>query len=230
MVSLNYEKTISSIMDGLVKYIYKLEEYKTAYNYSLDDYNKLNGLYENMDYDLDKFVKEFAKSKKEQKEYFNSIVNEIYKDPKKIKELYNETRTDYLISFYSSINTYRMLNDFKSKLKDKIDSLSLMLSENELNDVESKIEKYIDFSNIFDKDKLKEPYNINDYIDIIESLNISPDDMIHATELALIEVERLTKDKNEEDLIQLEEFNIDEEEHEENFLDKFIYDKPKELV
>ena len=58
MVYLNYRKIISSINDGLISYISRLEDIKYQYIQSLKEYNKLNSLYENMSYDISKFVEE----------------------------------------------------------------------------------------------------------------------------------------------------------------------------
>ena len=169
MVLLNYSKIITTITDGLVSYISNLEDLKYQYQSSLDEYNKLNSLYENMNYNLVKFVSEYAKSSKDKKDYFKNIVNEIYEDKEEVKALLNETRNNYLVSIYSKNNNYPMLREFMSKLKEKIDSLSLMLNEEKIQEIDSRINEYIDFSYIFDKDKLIGLYDTNRYIDIIDS-------------------------------------------------------------
>ena len=117
MVFINYRKVISSITNGLIRYVSHLEDIKYQYNVSLQEYKKLNSLYENMNYNLEDFVKEYAKASESQKEYFKSIVNEIYDGKRQVKALLNETRNEYLISLYSNDESFPMLKDFMNKLK-----------------------------------------------------------------------------------------------------------------
>ena len=46
MISLNYSKIISEITNSLVSYISKLEDLKYQYQQSIDEYKKLNELYD----------------------------------------------------------------------------------------------------------------------------------------------------------------------------------------
>ena len=225
MTFINYRKVISSINNGLIRYISHLEDIKYQYNVSLQEYKKLNSLYENMTYNLEEFVKEYAKSSKSQKEYFISIVNEIYEDKEKVKALLDETRNDYLVSIYSNDNKFPMLKDFMSKLKDKSDSLSLMLNDDKLREINSRIEEYIDFSNIFDKDKLLGLYDTNKYIDIIDSLNIDSDIKIQAMEMGIKEFNRLYQERLEEEYSSYNELSIDySNDLGEDYLDDFNFD------
>ena len=225
MTFINYRKVISSINNGLIRYISHLEDIKYQYNVSLQEYKKLNSLYENMTYNLEEFVKEYAKSSKSQKEYFISIVNEIYEDKEKVKALLDETRNDYLVSIYSNDNKFPMLKDFMSKLKDKSDSLSLMLNDDKLREINSRIEEYIDFSNIFDKDKLLGLYDTNKYIDIIDSLNIDSDIKIQAMEMGIKEFNRLYQERLEEEYSSYNELSIDySNDLGEDYLDDFSFD------
>ena len=225
MTFINYRKVISSINNGLIRYISHLEDIKYQYNVSLKEYNKLNSLYENMSYNLEEFVKEYAKSSKSQKEYFISIVNEIYENQDEVKALLDETRNEYLVFIYSKDNKFPMLKDFMSKLKDKCDSLSLMLNEDKLREINSRIEEYIDFSNIFDKDKLLGLYDTNKYIDIIDSLNIDSDIKIQAMEMAIKEFNRLYQERLEEEYSSYNELSIDfSTDLGEDYLDDFNFD------
>ena len=225
MTFINYRKVISSINNGLIRYISHLEDIKYQYNVSLQEYKKLNSLYENMIYNLEEFVKEYAKSSKSQKEYFISIVNEIYEDKEEVKALLDETRNDYLVSIYSNDNKFPMLKDFMNKLKDKRDSLSLMLNEDKLREINSRIEEYIDFSNIFDKDRLLGLYDTNKYIDIIDSLNIDSDIKIQAMEMGIKEFNRLYHEKLEEEYSSYNELSIDySNDLGEDYLDDFNFD------
>jgi len=209
MVLLNYSKIITTITDGLVSYISNLEDLKYQYQSSLDEYNKLNSLYENMNYNLVKFVSEYAKSSKDKKDYFKSIVNEIYEDKEEVKALLNETRNNYLVSIYSENNNYPKLREFMNKLKDKCDSLSLMLNEDKLREIEAKINEYIDFSYIFDKDKLISLYDTNKFIDIIDSLDIDYDSKIQAMEMGIKEYNRLYNEKIEEEYASYKDLTVD---------------------
>lgn len=209
MVFLNYSKIIASITDGLVSYISNLEDLKYQYTSQLKEFNKLNSLYENMNYDLDKFVKEYAKSSKSKKEYFLSIVNEIYEEDYQVKTLLNETRNNYLVSIYSNNNNYPMLNDFMNRLKQRIDSLSLMLDEDRIKEIDSRINEYIDFSYIFDKDRLIGLYDTNRFIDIIDSLDIDYDTKIQAMEMGIKEYNRLYNEKIEEEYSSYKELSVD---------------------
>ena len=225
MTFINYRKVISSINNGLIRYISHLEDIKYQYNVSLQEYKKLNSLYENMSYNLEEFVKEYVKSSKSQKEYFISIVNEIYENQDEVKALLDETRNDYLVSIYSNDNKFPMLKDFMSKLKDKCDSLSLMLNEDKLREINSRIEEYIDFSNIFDKDKLLGLYDTNKYIDIIDSLNIDSDIKIQAMEMGIKEFNRLYQERLEEEYSSYNELSIDfSNDLGEDYLDDFNFD------
>lgn len=225
MTFINYRKVISSINNGLIRYISHLEDIKYQYNVSLQEYKKLSSLYENMSYNLEEFVKEYAKSSKSQKEYFISIVNEIYDDQDEVKALLDETRNDYLVSIYSKDNKFPMLKDFMNKLKDKCDSLSLMLNEDKLREINSRIEEYIDFSNIFDKDKLLGLYDTNKYIDIIDSLNIDSDIKIQAMEMGIKEFNRLYHERLEEEYSSYNELSIDfSNDLGEDYLDDFNFD------
>ena len=224
MVYLNYRKIISSINNGLIRYVSKLEDIKYQYMQSLKEYKKLDSLYENMSYDLDKFVKEYAKSSQSQKAYFKSIVSEIYDDKEQVKALLNETRNNYLVSFYGN-SDYPMLKDFMNKIKQKRDSLSLMLNEEKLKELDNKIVEYVDFSNIFDKDKLLGLYDTNKYIDIIDSLDIDADTKIQAMEMGIKEFNRLYDEKLEEDFSSYNELSIEyNSDLGEDYLDEFNFD------
>lgn len=224
MVYLNYRKIISSINNGLIRYISKLEDIKYQYMESLKEFKKLDSLYENMSYDLDKFVKEYAKSSQSKKDYFKSIVLEIYDDKEQVKALLNETRNNYLVSIYSN-SDYPMLNDFMNRIKQKRDSLSLMLNEDKLKELDSKIVEYVDFSNIFDKDKLLGLYDTNKYIDIIDSLDIDADTKIQAMEMGIKEFNRLYDEKLEEEFSSYNELSIEyNSDLGEDYLDEFNFD------
>ena len=225
MVYLDYRKIISSINDGLISYISRLEDIKYQYIQSLKEYNKLNSLYENMSYDISKFVEEYRKSSKSKKDYFKSIVEEIYEDNNLVKTLISETRNDYLISMYSNNSNYPMLNDFINKLKDKIDSLSLMLNEEKLKELDNRIIEYIDFSNIFDKNKLLSLYDTNKYIDIIDSLDLDSDIKIQAMEMGIKEFNRLYDEKLEEEYSSYNELSVEyTNDLGEDYLDDFNFD------
>ncbi len=225
MVFINYRKVISSITNGLIRYVSHLEDIKYQYNVSLQEYKKLNSLYENMNYNLEDFVKEYAKSSNSQKEYFISIVNEIYDGQRQVKALLNETRNDYLVSIYSDEESYPMLKDFMNKLKDKCDSLSFMLNDERLKELDNKIEEYIDFSRIFDKDKIIGLYDTNKYIDIIDSLNIDADTKIQAMEMGIKEFNRLYNELLEEEYSSYNELSIDyTRDLDEDYLDDFSFD------
>ena len=225
MVFINYRKVISSITNGLIRYVSHLEDIKYQYNVSLQEYKKLNSLYENMNYNLEDFVKEYAKSSNSQKEYFISIVNEIYDGKRQVKALLNETRNEYLISLYSNDESFPMLKDFMNKLKDKCDSLSLMLNDERLKELDNKIEEYIDFSRIFDKDRIIGLYDTNKYIDIIDSLNIDADTKIQAMEMGIKEFNRLYNELLEEEYSSYNELSIDyTRDLDEDYLDDFSFD------
>ena len=225
MVFINYRKVISSITNGLIRYVSHLEDIKYQYNVSLQEYKKLNSLYENMNYNLEDFVKEYAKSSNSQKEYFISIVNEIYDGQRQVKALLNETRNEYLISIYSNDESFPMLKDFMNKLKDKCDSLSLMLNDERLKELDNKIEEYIDFSRIFDKDRIIGLYDTNKYIDIIDSLNIDADTKIQAMEMGIKEFNRLYNELLEEEYSSYNELSIDyTRDLDEDYLDDFSFD------
>jgi len=225
MVFINYRKVISSITNGLIRYVSHLEDIKYQYNVSLQEYKKLNSLYENMNYNLEDFVKEYAKSSNSQKEYFISIVNEIYDGQRQVKALLNETRNEYLISIYSNDESFPMLKDFMNKLKDKCDSLSLMLNDERLKELDNKIEEYIDFSRIFDKDRINGLYDTNKYIDIIDSLNIDADTKIQAMEMGIKEFNRLYNELLEEEYSSYNELSIDyTRDLDEDYLDDFSFD------
>ena len=226
MILLKYSKIISSITDGLVSYISNLQDLKSEYIKQIDDFNRLNNLYENMNYDLKKFVLEYTKSSKAKKDYFKTIVNEIYDDKKLIKKLFDETRNDYLLSIYSNYNSYPMLNDFISKIKDKIDSISLMLDPNKIKEIDNKINEYLDFSDIFDKDKLISLYDTNKYIDIIDSLEIDSDIKIQAMEMGIKEFNRIYNEKLEEEYASYNELSLEYNlDLGEDYLDDFSFDE-----
>ena len=192
MISLNYSKIISEITNSLVSYISKLEDLKYQYQQSIDEYKKLNELYDNITFDIDEFVEEYNKSKNSQKEYFKSIVNEIYEDKKDVRALFSELKNDYLISMYSSKkNDYPQLNDFLDRIEDKLKSLELMINEDKLKEIEDRIVEYIDFSNIFDKDKLLGLYDTDKYVDMIDSLDMDSSTKIEAMEMGIKEFNRL---------------------------------------
>ena len=143
----------------------------------------------------------------------------------KVKALLDEIRNDYLVSIYSNDNKFPMLKDFMSKLKDKSDSLSLMLNDDKLREINSRIEEYIDFSNIFDKDKLLGLYDTNKYIDIIDSLNIDSDIKIQAMEMGIKEFNRLYQERLEEEYSSYNELSIDySNDLGEDYLDDFSFD------
>lgn len=213
MIFINYSKIISSITDSLVSYISNLEELKYQYTNSLEEYKKLDDLYQSMSFNLEKFVQEYAKSSKSKKEYFKSIVEEIYEDKNLVKALFNETRNNYLVSIYSNNNNYPMLKDFMEKLKQKRDSLSLMLDEEKLQEIENKINEYIDFSYIFDRDRFISIYDANKYIDIIDSLDLDYDTKIQAMEMGIKEFNRLYNEKLEEEYASLKDMTVDGIQH-----------------
>lgn len=225
MISLNYSKIISEITNSLVSYISKLEDLKFQYQQSIDEYNKLNELYDNITFDIEEFVEEYNKSKNSQKEYFKSIVNEIYEDKKDIRALYSELKNDYLISMYSSKkNDYPQLNDFLDKIEDKLKSLELMISEDKLKEIEDKIVEYIDFSNIFDKDKLLGLYDTDKYVDMIDSLDMESSIKIEAMEMGIKEFNRLYNEELDESYTSYNELEIDLDDLNQDFLDDFDFD------
>jgi len=225
MISLNYSKIITEITNSLVSYISKLEDLKYQYQQAIDDYKKLNDLYDNITFDIDEFVEEYNKSKNSQKEYFKSIVNEVYENKKDINALYSELKNDYLISMYSSRkNEYPQLNDFLDKIEDKLKSLELMINEDKLKEIENKIVEYIDFSNIFDKDKLLGLYDTDKYIDIIDSLDMDSNTKIEAMEMGIKEFNRLYNEELEESYTSYNELEIDLDDLDQDYLDDFDFD------
>ena len=225
MISLNYSKIISEITNSLVSYISKLEDLKYQYQQSIDEYKKLNELYDNITFDIDEFVEEYNKSKNSQKEYFKSIVNEIYEDKKDVRALFSELKNDYLISMYSSRkNDYPQLNDFLDRIEDKLKSLELMINEDKLKEIEDRIVEYIDFSNIFDKDKLLGLYDTDKYVDMIDSLDMDSSTKIEAMEMGIKEFNRLYNEELEETYTSYNELEIDLDDMNQDYLDDFDFD------
>lgn len=225
MISLNYSKIISEITNSLVSYISKLEDLKYQYQQSIDEYKKLNELYDNITFDIDEFVEEYNKSKNSQKEYFKSIVNEIYEDKKDVRALFSELKNDYLISMYSSKkNDYPQLNDFLDRIEDKLKSLELMINEDKLKEIEDRIVEYIDFSNIFDKDKLLGLYDTDKYVDMIDSLDMDSNIKIEAMEMGIKEFNRLYNEELEETYTSYNELEIDLDDMNQDYLDDFDFD------
>ena len=225
MISLNYSKIISEITNSLVSYISKLEDLKYQYQQSIDEYKKLNELYDNITFDIDEFVEEYNKSKNSQKEYFKSIVNEIYEDKKDVRALFSELKNDYLISMYSSKkNDYPQLNDFLDRIEDKLKSLELMINEDKLKEIEDRIVEYIDFSNIFDKDKLLGLYDTDKYVDMIDSLEMDSNTKIEAMEMGIKEFNRLYNEELEETYTSYNELEIDLDDMNQDYLDDFDFD------
>lgn len=225
MISLNYSKIISEITNSLVSYISKLEDLKYQYQQSIDEYKKLNELYDNITFDIDEFVEEYNKSKNSQKEYFKSIVNEIYEDKKDVRALFSELKNDYLISMYSSKkNDYPQLNDFLDRIEDKLKSLELMINEDKLKEIEDRIVEYIDFSNIFDKDKLLGLYDTDKYVDMIDSLDMDSSTKIEAMEMGIKEFNRLYNEELEETYTSYNELEIDLDDMNQDYLDDFDFD------
>lgn len=225
MISLNYSKIISEITTSLVSYISKLEDLKYQYQQSIDEYKKLNELYDNITFDIDEFVEEYNKSKNSQKEYFKSIVNEIYEDKKDVRALFSELKNDYLISMYSSKkNDYPQLNDFLDRIEDKLKSLELMINEDKLKEIEDRIVEYIDFSNIFDKDKLLGLYDTDKYVDMIDSLDMDSSTKIEAMEMGIKEFNRLYNEELEETYTSYNELEIDLDDMNQDYLDDFDFD------
>ena len=112
-----------------------------------------------------------------------------------------------------------------NKLKDKCDSLSLMLNDERLKELDNKIEEYIDFSRIFDKDRIIGLYDTNKYIDIIDSLNIDADTKIQAMEMGIKEFNRLYNELLEEEYSSYNELSIDyTRDLDEDYLDDFSFD------
>ena len=72
MISLIYSKIISEITNSLVSYISKLEDLKYQYQQSIDEYKKLNELYDNITFDIDEFVEEYNKSKNSEDKISNN--------------------------------------------------------------------------------------------------------------------------------------------------------------
>ena len=225
MISLNYSKIISEITNSLVSYISKLEDLKYQYQQSIDEYKKLNELYDNITFDIDEFVEEYNKSKNSQKEYFKSIVDEIYEDKKDVRALFSELKNDYLISMYSSKkNDYPQLNDFLDRIEDKLKSLELMINEDKLKEIEDRIVEYIDFSNIFDKDKLLGLYDTDKYVDMIDSLDMDSSTKIEAMEMGIKEFNRLYNEELEETYTSYNELEIDLDDMNQDYLDDFDFD------
>lgn len=225
MISLNYSKIISEITNSLVSYISKLEDLKFQYKQSIDEYKKLNELYDNITFDIDEFVEEYNKSKNSQKEYFKSIVNEIYEDKKDVRALFSELKNDYLISMYSSKkNDYPQLNDFLDRIEDKLKSLELMINEDKLKEIEDRIVEYIDFSNIFDKDKLLGLYDTDKYVDMIDSLDMDSNTKIEAMEMGIKEFNRLYNEELEETYTSYNELEINLDDMNQDYLDDFDFD------
>lgn len=225
MISLNYSKIISEITNSLVSYISKLEDLKYQYQQSIDEYKRLNELYDNITFDIDEFVEEYNKSKNSQKEYFKSIVSEIYEDKKDVRALFSELKNDYLISMYSSKkNDYPQLNDFLDRIEDKLKSLELMINEDKLKEIEDRIVEYIDFSNIFDKDKLLGLYDTDKYVDMIDSLDMDSSTKIEAMEMGIKEFNRLYNEELEETYTSYNELEIDLDDMNQDYLDDFDFD------
>ena len=225
MISLNYSKIISEITNSLVSYISKLEDLKYQYQQSIDEYKKLNELYDNITFDIDEFVEEYNKTKNSQKEYIKSIFKYIYKYKKNVKEIFIELKNDYLISMYSSKkNDYPQLNDFLDRIEDKLKSLELMINEDKLKEIEDRIVEYIDFSNIFDKDKLLGLYDTDKYVDMIDSLDMDSSTKIEAMEMGIKEFNRLYNEELEETYTSYNELEIDLDDMNQDYLDDFDFD------